>query len=273
MRADQLIVLRGLAPTRSAAQRLIDAGGVFWRGPQGWAVPRKAGEDLPDTCELQVRDDAELRFVSRGGLKLEAALEHCGVAVQGLQCLDVGQSTGGFTDALLQRGAARVVGIDVGHGQLNVQLRGDERVVCHEGVNARDVTGTAFGEETPLHSMDLVTGDVSFISLTLVLPTVVRYLAPQGHLLMLVKPQFELQPEHIGKNGLVKDPAFYAQVETRLRKAVAELSLTCRAYFPSTIQGGGTGHGAGNTEFFIWAQLAATPSSSLSPSSASQSTP
>ena len=108
MRADQLLVQRSLAPTRSAAQRLIDAGAVRWNGPKGWAVPRKAGEDLPMDCQLEVTDDAELRFASRGGLKLDAALAHTGIDVRDAVCLDLGQSTGGFTDALLQRGASKV---------------------------------------------------------------------------------------------------------------------------------------------------------------------
>jgi 23S rRNA (cytidine1920-2'-O)/16S rRNA (cytidine1409-2'-O)-methyltransferase len=259
MRADQLILQRGLAPTRSAAQRLIDAGGVSWLGPKGWVVPRKAGEDLPVDCELRVQDDAELRFVSRGGLKLDAALERCGLQVAGWSCLDAGQSTGGFTDALLQRGAARVVGLDVGHSQLHERLRSDPRVVCHEGVNARDMSGTDFAAQTPPGSMDLVTGDLSFISLTLVLPALVPYLAPSAHLLMLVKPQFELQPADIGKNGVVKDPASHAHVRARMEAALAKLGLQRRGYFQSAIQGGGNGHGAGNTEFFLWAQAADAP--------------
>ena len=133
MRADQLLVQRGLAPTRSAAQRLIERGAVRWRAlypPHAWAVPRKAGEDLPDAIELEITDDAELRFVSRGGLKLDGALARVGIDVTGLVCLDVGQGTGGFTDALLQRGAARVVGLDVGHGQLAEKLRGNARVTA-----------------------------------------------------------------------------------------------------------------------------------------------
>src|ERR1700712_3248375 len=136
MRADQLLVQRTLAPTRSAAQRLIDTGAVRWCGPKGWAVPRKAGEDLPEDCKIEVTDDAELRFASRGGLKLDAALARCGFEVTGKNCLDIGQSTGGFTDALLQRGAARVVGLDVGRGQLAAALAADPRVVSHEGLNA-----------------------------------------------------------------------------------------------------------------------------------------
>ena len=249
MRADQLLVQRGLAPTRSAAQRLIERDAVRWLGAKGWAVPRKAGEDLPEGCELQVTDDAELRFVSRGGLKLEGALTQCGVDVRGLNCLDVGQSTGGFTDLLLQRGAARVVGIDVGHGQMHPQLAADARVELYEGVNARDVTGSAFAAAHAPHSFGFVTGDLSFISLTLVLPTLAMYLAASGHLLMLVKPQFELQPEHIGKGGIVKNSASFALVETRIRAACKALSLSVAGYFQSPITGGN-----GNTEFFVWAQ-------------------
>jgi len=249
VRADQLLVNRGIAPTRSVAQRLIAGGAVRWRAGEGWSVPRKAGEDLPEDCTLEVTDDAELRFVSRGGLKLDGALAHTGIDVHGFTCLDVGQGAGGFTDALLQRGATRVVGIDVGHGQLNARLAQDARVLSHEGVNARDVAGTAFEADTAPHSFDLVTGDLSFISLTLVLPTLARYLAAGGHLLLLVKPQFELQPQDIGKGGLVKDSASYARVELRIREACAAHALAVRDYFASPIDGGD-----GNREFFVWAQ-------------------
>src|SRR5690348_11444860 len=119
MRADQLLVQQGLAPSRSAAQRLIERGAVRWLGPRGWAVPKKAGDELPEGCEIELTDDAELRWASRGGLKLEGALAESGLDLRGVVALDVGQSTGGFTDVLLARGAARVVGIDVGHGQLH----------------------------------------------------------------------------------------------------------------------------------------------------------
>ncbi len=259
MRADQLVLLKGLAPTRSAAARLIDGGAVRWLGPKGWTVPRKAGEDLPEDCELQITDDAELRFVSRGGLKLESALSKCGFSVAGWTCLDAGQSTGGFTDVLLQQGAKTVVGIDVGHGQLHASLAANAQVQAYEGVNARDVSGTAFAAEHAPHSFGLVTGDLSFISLTLVLPTLVNFLATDGHLLMLVKPQFELQPEHIGKGGIVKEivngVASFAVVETRIRTACKALSLKVSAYFQSPISAGHR-NGEGNTEFFVWAQPA-----------------
>ncbi len=246
MRADQLLVQQGLAPTRSAAQRLIEAGAVRWLGPQGWRVPRKSGEDLPAACKLEVTDGAELRFASRGGLKLEGALKHCGLAASGLNCLDVGQSTGGFTDVLLQQGARRVVGLDVGRGQLSPALACDPRVVSHEGLNARDVSGSDFESQEPPASFDLVVADLSFISLTLVLPTVARYLAPHGQALLLVKPQFELQPADIGKGGLVKDEAAYPRVERRVRDACEALSLRVLDYFDSPIEGGD-----GNREFFL----------------------
>ena len=248
MRADQLLVQRSLAPTRSAAQRLIDTGAVRWLGPKGWAVPRKAGEDLPDDCQIEVTDDAELRFASRGGLKLDAALTRCGVEVAGVNCLDVGQSTGGFTDALLQRGAARVVGIDVGRAQLAAALAADARVVSFEGLNARDVAGSEFAQTEAEHSFGIVVADLSFITLTHVLPTVAAYLAPSGQALMLVKPQFELQPADIGKGGLVKHASAYPRVETRIRDACKALHLQVRDYFDSTIVGGD-----GNREFFVWA--------------------
>ena len=251
MRADQLLVQRSLAPTRSAAQRLIEVGAVRWLGPKGWAAPRKAGEDLPEGCSIEVTDDAELRYVSRGGLKLAAALAHIGLDVTGLDALDVGQSTGGFTDVLLQGGARRVVGLDVGRGQLSPSLAADARVVAHEGINARDLAGTAFEADEPRHTFGVVVADLSFISLTLVLPTIAAWLAPGGQALLLVKPQFELQPADIGKGGLVKDAAAYPRVEQRLREACAANGLSVRDYFASAIEGGD-----GNREFFVWAEPA-----------------
>jgi 23S rRNA (cytidine1920-2'-O)/16S rRNA (cytidine1409-2'-O)-methyltransferase len=211
-------------------------------------VPRKAGEELPEGCELQVTDDAELRWASRAGLKLEAALDRCGVAVQGRLCLDVGQSTGGFTDVLLARGARHVVGLDVGHGQLVQRLRDDPRVTAIEGLNARELRPA----QLPYPRYDVVVGDLSFISLTLVLPALAPLVA--GDLLLLVKPQFELQPGHIGKGGLVKDPAHHSLVEARLRQACNEASLAVLDWFPSAIAGGD-----GNTEFFIRARPGTAP--------------
>ena len=249
MRADQLIVLKGLAPTRSAAQRLIESGGVRWLSPDGWAVPRKTGEDLPETCQLEIADDSELRFVSRGGLKLAGALKRSGIEAANMNCLDIGQSTGGFTDVLLQHGARRVVGIDVGHGQLSRRLASNEAVKTFEGLNARDVSGSAFEREEPPRSFDLIVADLSFISLTWVLPTIANYLSASGQALLLVKPQFELQPADIGKGGLVKKSSSYLLVEQRIRDACTVLSLQVLDYFASPVQGGD-----GNREFFVHAR-------------------
>lgn len=250
MRADQLLVERGLAATKSQAQRFI-ASGVRWRlhgGP--WHTVAKNGEELRETAELEVLNTDESRFVSRGGLKLEGALVRCGLNVSGWRCLDVGQSTGGFTDALLQVGAAQVVGVDVGQGQLHPRLRQDPRVVCIEKCNARELTAESLVQANPsaVAPFDLIVGDLSFISQTLVWPAIVPLLQPGGAMLMLVKPQFELQPEHIGKGGLVKDASSYTLVQQRMTQACADQGLALRDYFESPITGGD-----GNREFFVWA--------------------
>jgi 23S rRNA (cytidine1920-2'-O)/16S rRNA (cytidine1409-2'-O)-methyltransferase len=249
MRADQLLVERGMAPTRSAAQRLIATGAVRWRAPAGWRVPSKAGEDLPSSAELEITDDAELRFVSRGGLKLDGALARLGLEVAVMTCLDLGQSTGGFTDALLQRGATRVVGVDVGHGQLHPRLAADARVTALEGVNARHLEAA----QLPVARFDLIVGDLSFISLTLVLPALMPLLG-DGHLLLLVKPQFELQPIDIGSGGQVKTQAAYGHAEKRLRKACATNGLEVLDWFDSATPGG-----EGAREFFLHAVRAGQP--------------
>ncbi len=251
MRADQLLLERGLAASRSQAQRLI-ASGVAWRlGTKPWQRVAKNGDELPLPCEVQLLDTAEARYVSRGGLKLEGALQSSGLTPQGLRCLDVGQSTGGFTDCLLQHGAAQVVGLDVGHGQLHPRLREDARVVCVERVNARELQVDDARVPDASLGFDLIVGDLSFISLTLVLPALLPLLKEGGALLMLVKPQFELQPSDIGKGGLVKDQACYVQVAARLREACAALNLDVLGYWPSAIAGGD-----GNQEFWIGARRA-----------------
>ena len=245
MRADQWLVQRGLAASRSQAQRLI-ACGVMWRvGASPYQRVKKNGEEVPHGADVQLLDDAETRYVSRGGLKLAGALRDTGLNPSGWTCLDVGQSTGGFTQALLQAGAHHVVGFDVGHNQLHVQLRGHPQVTCIEGLNARDLQaldprlGAGLG-------FDLVVGDVSFISLTLVLPALRAQLKPGGQMLMLVKPQFELQPGQLGKGGIVKDEALYEQVQQRIVQACQSLGLTLLHWLNSAIEGGD-----GNREFFI----------------------
>lgn len=271
MRIDQLLVQRGLASTRSQAQRLI-AAGVQWQHGADWRRVAKNGDDVPEDAPVQLLDDAEARYVSRGGLKLEAALAKVGLSVAGLQCLDVGQSTGGFTDCLLQQGARFVVGVDVGSAQLHPKLLADARVLCVEGVNARALNASdliaayegstgaegqfdheeseaeegATADADFVPEFDLIVADLSFISQTLVLPAVLPLLKGGGHLLTLVKPQFELQPGQVGKGGIVKDPTTYPVVEQRLREACATLGLKVTHWFDSPITGGD-----GNREFFI----------------------
>ena len=210
-----------------------------------WRQVVKNRDEVPESAALQLLDDAESRYVSRGGLKLEGALKATGVHVHGLRCLDVGQSTGGFTDCLLKHGASQVVGIDVGHAQVHPSIREDERVVCIEGVNARELEQGDERIPDALEGFDLMVGDVSFISLTLVLPGVVHLLKPTGQLLMLVKPQFELQPGQVGKGGIVKDDSHYPFIENRLRTALTDLGMKVTAWLDSPIEGGD-----GNREFF-----------------------
>jgi len=280
MRIDQLLVQRGLASTRSQAQRLI-AAGVLWQNGDVWQRVVKNGDLVPDDAPLQLQDASEARYVSRGGLKLQGALEQTGLDVRGWHCLDVGQSTGGFTDCLLQHGAASVLGLDVGHDQLHPKLRADARVRCLEGVNARSLNASDLIAASPdiaraadqfdaqsssesagaasasatasecVPAFDLIVLDLSFISQTLVLPAVVPLLKPGGRWLSLVKPQFELQPGQVGKGGIVKDASLYPVVEQRLRQACAALGLTVTHWFDSPITGTD-----GNREFFICAQRA-----------------
>ncbi|HRO54381.1 MAG TPA: TlyA family RNA methyltransferase [Alicycliphilus sp.] len=332
MRADVFLVEGGHASTRSQAQRLI-AAGVQWRlaATLPWNKVAKNGDDIPAGAELQLLDAAEAKYLSRGGLKLEGALAATGIQVAGLRCLDVGQSTGGFTDCLLQAGAAQVIGVDVGQGQLHERLRADPRVIAVEGLNARHLTPQALQEgceealsvrteadpddndtqpEAPYAWMrngglvddayddsqdakeheieafkaeratkakdraegrlatvrkrlpgrekdditpafDLVVGDLSFISLTLVLAALVPLLKPEGRLLMLVKPQFELQPGQVGKGGIVRDASLYAEVEQRIRACCADIGLQVIGWHDSPIAGGD-----GNREFFVDARRA-----------------
>ena len=159
MRADQLLLSQGLAPTRSAAARLIARRAVEWQGPSGWAACTKAGQDLALDATLRITDDAELRWASRGGLKLEGALARSGIDPAGWVCLDVGQGTGGFTDVLLARGAARVVGFDVGHGQLHPRVRADPRVVALQGLHVRELGGSALRDHAPASGFEMLVAD------------------------------------------------------------------------------------------------------------------
>lgn len=195
-----MAVEQGLAGTRTRAQALVLAGEVVVRLPEGGERRvDKAGELLPEGSELRLKGQG-LKFVSRGGLKLEKALDVFGLDVTGARCLDLGASTGGFTDCLLQRGAAHVTAVDVGRGQLHEKLRQDPRVDSHERLNARALPDAMTG-------FDFVVADLSFISLTLVVPGVAPRVRPGGVMVVLVKPQFECGREHVEKGGVVRDPA------------------------------------------------------------------
>ncbi len=214
MRLDQLLVQRGLFPSRERARRAVMAGSVEVDGRR----VDKPGTPVADESLLAVVARGE-PYASRAGRKLEAALDHFGVAVAGRVCLDVGASTGGFTDCLLQRGAERVYAVDVGYGQLDYRLRTDPRVVVMERINVRYLEPDALPE-----AIDLFTVDVSFISLTKVVPALLPHLArPGGELLTLVKPQFEAGREQVGKGGIVRDEAVRTRVIAETVDALAAL--------------------------------------------------
>jgi 23S rRNA (cytidine1920-2'-O)/16S rRNA (cytidine1409-2'-O)-methyltransferase len=236
-RLDVLLVERGLAETRSQAQALVLAGRV--PGHQ------KAGEQVDESAELEV--EAGPRFVSRGGEKLAHALEAFDVDVTGADCLDVGASTGGFADCLLQAGAARVCALDVGYGQLHPKLRDDPRVIVMERVNVRNLDC----EELPFRPT-FVTCDVSFISLTKALPPALACAAPEWRALVLVKPQFEAGKAEVGKGGVVRDPA----VQQRAVAAVAEQAANWGARVEGSVDSGLPGP-KGNREFFLYLVAAA----------------
>jgi 23S rRNA (cytidine1920-2'-O)/16S rRNA (cytidine1409-2'-O)-methyltransferase len=236
-RLDQLMVQQGLAESREKAQRLIRSGVVRVGGhPQ-----TKPGHLYPDDTELEL--EAGEKFVSRGGLKLETALDAFPIDVTGRIVVDVGASTGGFTDCLLQRGARKVYAIDVGHGQLHWKLRNDPRVVVHEGINARLLDASLFAEQP-----DFAVVDVSFISLTLVLPPLISVLSSPAEIVTLIKPQFEAGREQVAKNGVVRDPAIHREVVDRIKRFGEEqLTLVCLGVCESKIKGP-----AGNIEFLAW---------------------
>ncbi len=264
-RLDARLVALGLAPSRTAAQRLIAAGAVTVDG----VVCTKASRVLPPGAVITCQDEAKPRFVSRAGNKLEAALATVGWSVAGAIALDVGQSTGGFTDCLLRQGAKRVVGIEVGHGQLAEPLRSKalrfapgERptladvaqwpILLWEGMNARTLCASDLGAAYPEGGFDLIVGDLSFISAPLVWPAVLSLAACDGRLLWLIKPQFELGSAALDKHGVVRDLArWLPQLQERITTTLATLGWQATAWFPSALTGGGVGHHPGNQEFFV----------------------
>jgi 23S rRNA (cytidine1920-2'-O)/16S rRNA (cytidine1409-2'-O)-methyltransferase len=233
-RLDLLLVERGLAESRAQAQRSIRAGLVRVAG----RVADKPGTRVVANAEITLQ--ARPRFVSRGGEKLEAALVRFELDVAGVVAADVGASTGGFTDCLLQHGARRVYAIDVGYGQLDWRLRNDPRVVTIERTNARHLKSLP-------EPVDLVTADVSFISLGLILPAAVGWLRPDGQVVALIKPQFEAGRREVGKGGVVRDPEVHRRVLERVLGIAAGLGLGLRDLMPSPLRGP-----AGNVEFLAW---------------------
>ena len=240
VRLDKLIVDRGLAASRERAQALILAGKVLVDGQK----IEKAGTQVAEDCIVRLLD-ADLKFVSRGGLKLERALDHWKIDVTGKVCMDVGASTGGFTDCLLQHGAARVIAIDTGYGQMDFKLRQDSRVRLLEKTNARYLKADHIGE-----AVDFVAMDVSFISATLVLPAVVAAAFPQvregRQLIVLVKPQFEVGREVVGKGGIVRDEDAQRSAVATVRTALEQLGTKQSGVIDSPILGA-----EGNREFLL----------------------
>jgi|SRR5687767_738663 len=236
-RIDKLLVERGLADSRTKAQALVMAGLVLVNEQR----VAKPSDTTPLDAQIRLKgaDDPTSRYVGRGGLKLEAALREFAIDVNGMVCIDVGASTGGFTDCLLQHGAASVVALDVGHNQLEWRLRNDPRVTVKEGVNARYLTREDFSNK-----FDLAVMDVSFISATKVIPALIPLLADAGRLITLIKPQFEVGRGEVGSGGIVRDPEKHARVIAEVNQAATQLGLRAVGLIESPLQGAD-----GNREF------------------------
>lgn len=236
-RLDVLLVKRNLAVSREKAKAVIMAGEVYVDGQK----EDKAGSMFQDSVHIEVRGNT-LPYVSRGGLKLEKAMTHFGVSLEGKVCLDVGASTGGFTDCMLQNGAKRVYAVDVGHGQLDWKLRNDPRVVCMEKTNIRYVVPDDIGEQADFSSID-----VSFISLTKVLLPVRELLGDRGEIVCLIKPQFEAGREKVGKKGVVRDPAVHLEVIDKVIDYAKSISFEILNLEFSPIKGP-----EGNIEYLLY---------------------
>jgi 23S rRNA (cytidine1920-2'-O)/16S rRNA (cytidine1409-2'-O)-methyltransferase len=236
-RIDKVLVQRGLAESRTKAQAMVMSGIVLVNEQR----VEKPSDAIPGDAEIRIKgsDDPTSRYVGRGGLKLEAALREFQIDVLDLNCLDIGASTGGFTDCLLQHSAAHVVSIDVGHNQIDWRLRTDHRVEVREGINARYLKTTDFETE-----FDLIVIDVSFISATKILPAIIALLKDGGRLIILIKPQFEVGRGEVGKGGIVRDPEKHTRVIEEVNKAAGELGLTARKVIESPLRGAD-----GNVEF------------------------
>jgi len=242
-RIDKLLVERGLADSRTKAQAMVMAGVVLVDEQR---VEKPSHQFDPNSSiRIKGSDDPTARYVGRGGLKLEAALREFQIDVEGFNCLDVGASTGGFTDCLLQQGARAVTAIDVGHNQIDWRLRNDPRVEVREGVNARYLQPEDFPQQ-----FDLAVMDVSFISATKVLPAIVPLIVPGGAIVTLIKPQFEVGRGEVGGGGIVRDPAKRQRVVEEVNDAARELGLTVVNVIESPIQGA-----EGNVEYLGFYKL------------------
>ena len=244
-RLDVLLVQQGLASSRELAKAYIMAGNVYVDGQK----EDKAGTKVAVTAKLEVKGN-QMKYVSRGGYKLEKAMDVFGIRLDGKICLDIGASTGGFTDCMLQNGASKVYAIDVGYGQFAWKLRNDERVVCLEKTNVRYVTHEQVPDEGDFASID-----VSFISLTKVLPAVLGVLGEKGQLVCLIKPQFEAGREKVGKNGVVRDPATHREVLHNAMGYAAANGFAVRGLDFSPVKGP-----EGNIEYLMFVQKSGEPS-------------
>jgi len=235
-RLDIMVTERGLAPSREKARALIMAGEIYVNGQRG----DKPGDTYDVTSVIEIHGKP-LPYVSRGGLKLEKAVDCFGLSLEGLTCVDVGASTGGFTDCMLQNGAVKVYAVDVGYGQLDWKLRNDSRVICMEKTNARYLTVEQLGE-----AVDLATSDVSFISLTKVLQAMKDVLKPEGQAVCLIKPQFEAGREKVGKKGVVRDKATHVEVIEQVSDFARSIGFSVLGLDHSPIKGP-----EGNIEYLI----------------------
>jgi 23S rRNA (cytidine1920-2'-O)/16S rRNA (cytidine1409-2'-O)-methyltransferase len=234
LRLDQLLVGKGLFPSREQARRAIMAGVVTI----GTRIAAKPSELLDEQAAITLKPTR--KYVGRGALKLEAALEHFNIDVRFKTALDIGASTGGFTDCMLQRGAAKIYAVDVGHGQLDWKLRNDPRVIVLEKINARSLSNEHIPEP-----VDVCVIDVSFISLTLILPNAFDLITSTGVILALIKPQFELQRSEVGKGGIVRDQDLHLKAQDKIVAFVTELGHVVTGIVPSAVKGAD-----GNQEFF-----------------------
>ena len=227
---------------------MIHAGQVYVRVASQWQCVTKASTIFEHDIDIQVKLGEEQRFVSRAGLKLEGALHSLALDITGKVALDIGQSTGGFTDCLLLHGVKKVVGVDVGHGQLAAKFHADPRIICLEGINARELPNELLLKHAETSAFDVIVMDVSFISQTLILSGLYQLLSPKGHLISLVKPQFEVGPANIGKGGIVKDASLYQTAQNTVISAAKSAGFCFKQYLESTIPGGD-----GNREFILYA--------------------